>query len=199
MKRASSDKSDLVRDEILLVAQKLFRAYGLDMTTMESIAAAAGKSKGTLYYYFKSKEDVFYTIASRERITTLKELHLAIDAGKTAADRLRAFFLTRENISNTKRKLYPIIFREQKKHIEFFHKLRRESIEQEVELLERILLGGVKSGEFPGIRKTDCDTVARTQMDSLQGKYLNLILDGKSATKVHTPGVMLDIFIRGIS
>ncbi|MDQ3717749.1 MAG: TetR/AcrR family transcriptional regulator [Thermoproteota archaeon] len=39
-----------------------FAKKGFDRTRMEDIAAAAGLAKGTLYLYFKNKEDLFYAI-----------------------------------------------------------------------------------------------------------------------------------------
>ncbi|MCX5785317.1 MAG: TetR/AcrR family transcriptional regulator [Elusimicrobia bacterium] len=199
MKRANSGKSDIVGDEILLAAKNLFRTYGLDRTTMESIAEAAGKSKGTLYYYFKSKEDVFYAIASAERKKAQQELESAVNSCASATERLRTFFQAREDIINTKRKLYPVIFKEQKKHIELFYKLRRENSVQEINLLKRILLEGAGSGEFKRIKKSDCDIIARAEIDSRQGRFLNLILDGKDPVRNHTVDIMIDILIRGIS
>ena len=39
----TSPKDELIREEILKVAQKLFQQYGLKKTTMEDIAKALGK------------------------------------------------------------------------------------------------------------------------------------------------------------
>ena len=40
-------------------AIKVFSIYGYDVATMDEIAAEAGVAKGTLYYHFKSKEEIF--------------------------------------------------------------------------------------------------------------------------------------------
>ena len=64
MRKADPLKLDQVRDEILRAAMELFTKYGIDKTTMENIAEAAGKGKSTLYYYFKTKEDVFSAAAT---------------------------------------------------------------------------------------------------------------------------------------
>ncbi|HRL20250.1 MAG TPA: TetR/AcrR family transcriptional regulator [Alcaligenes sp.] len=46
------------RDKILEVASEVFREHGFEATSMSQIAALAGGSKGTLYNYFPSKEDL---------------------------------------------------------------------------------------------------------------------------------------------
>lgn len=46
------------RADILRAAEKLFLANGIGQTRIEDIAKAADMGKGTLYLYFKSKDDI---------------------------------------------------------------------------------------------------------------------------------------------
>jgi len=50
------------RDEILHAAEKVFAAKGFFHTTMSEIAGMAEFGTGTLYKYFKSKEDLYLTL-----------------------------------------------------------------------------------------------------------------------------------------
>jgi len=59
--------TDLRRGEILAAAIKVFGKKGFADTSVDDVAAAAKIAKGTLYLYFRSKEDIFVTA-----------LHLAI-------------------------------------------------------------------------------------------------------------------------
>src|SRR5271165_403530 len=52
-------RSDAKRRAILEVARELFQAQGYAATSMSEIAARLGGSKGTLYNYFRSKEELF--------------------------------------------------------------------------------------------------------------------------------------------
>jgi AcrR family transcriptional regulator len=47
---------------ILSGALKVFKERGLERATMDEIARDAGFGKATLYYYYKSKEEIFNTI-----------------------------------------------------------------------------------------------------------------------------------------
>lgn len=64
------------REEIVLAAEKVFFSKGFDLTTMDDIAEEAELSKGTLYLYFKNKEDLHMAVARRSihllRTITLK-------------------------------------------------------------------------------------------------------------------------------
>ncbi len=53
------------KEEILDAAQKVFFEKGLSASTMDEIAEAAELSKGTLYLYYKSKEDLYLGVLMR--------------------------------------------------------------------------------------------------------------------------------------
>jgi len=77
------DKTEL-REKIMQSAMENFAKDGFDRTRMEDIATAAGLAKGTLYLYFKNKEDLFYAICDHN----LEELR----------NQLSRLFNRRENI-----------------------------------------------------------------------------------------------------
>jgi AcrR family transcriptional regulator len=83
------------RQRILEAARKRFRYYGFRKTTMQEIARDAGVAVGTLYLYFKDKDDLL--IAGTEeyvaRHRRQAEAILASDA--SAADKLRRYVLDR--------------------------------------------------------------------------------------------------------
>jgi AcrR family transcriptional regulator len=58
----SQDLKDPFREEILNGARELFERFGFKKTTMEDIAKQVGKSKSALYYYYKTKEEIFEAV-----------------------------------------------------------------------------------------------------------------------------------------
>lgn len=53
------------QEAILTAAQQVFCAKGVDQTTIDEIAEQAELSKGTIYLYFKSKEEVYISVLLR--------------------------------------------------------------------------------------------------------------------------------------
>jgi len=51
------------RTNILMAARGLFATKGYTATSIDEICTATGYSKGSLYYHFKSKEDLFLQLA----------------------------------------------------------------------------------------------------------------------------------------
>jgi AcrR family transcriptional regulator len=61
-----ADDDSAKRRQIIEGARAVFLAQGFDAASMNDIARAAGVSKGTLYVYFKHKEQLFEAIIEQE-------------------------------------------------------------------------------------------------------------------------------------
>ena len=65
-------------DAILGAAEKVFARDGYQQARMDDIAATAELSKGTLYYYFKSKDAIFVRLLERESDKVFEEIRRRI-------------------------------------------------------------------------------------------------------------------------
>lgn len=74
-------KSDL-REKIIQAAIESFAQTGFDRTKMEDIAKRLGLSKGTIYLYFNSKEDLFLAICEHYLKVMRDQQHSAIFSKK---------------------------------------------------------------------------------------------------------------------
>jgi AcrR family transcriptional regulator len=63
---ANADEDSSKRRQIVEGARQVFLAQGFDAASMGEIARAAGVSKGTLYVYFKDKEELFEAIVGMQ-------------------------------------------------------------------------------------------------------------------------------------
>lgn len=51
------------KEQILEASEAMFHKYGYSKTSLDDIAKEAGIGKGTIYYYYESKEDIFLEVA----------------------------------------------------------------------------------------------------------------------------------------
>ena len=58
-------EKELRRQSIILAAEKVFFSRGLQVATVDEIAEVAELSKGTVYLYFKDKEELIATVIYR--------------------------------------------------------------------------------------------------------------------------------------
>ncbi|KQW71420.1 hypothetical protein ASE17_00515 [Phenylobacterium sp. Root77] len=85
------ERRDERRDGILDVARDCFLADGYAATSMSTIASRLGGSKGTLYNYFKSKEELFEAVMQRQCGALAETLFDVEHEGDDARERLEHF------------------------------------------------------------------------------------------------------------
>jgi TetR/AcrR family fatty acid metabolism transcriptional regulator len=67
----------------------VFAESGFHKATISQIASKAGVSDGTLYLYFKNKDDILYQFIRFKAQRILTEMSMAVETGKTAEEKLR--------------------------------------------------------------------------------------------------------------
>lgn len=105
-------KEELIKAEVIVASGQLFKRYGYQKTTMEDIAKAIGRGKSTLYYYYKSKEEVFEAIVLKEVKELLSILNKKVDKAITADEKLKVYVLTAYQVVKEKAVLNDVIFNE---------------------------------------------------------------------------------------
>lgn len=61
-----SKKSDIAKAEIIEAARNVLSQVGVQNMTLQAVADAASISKGALYYYYKTKDDILYEIMEQD-------------------------------------------------------------------------------------------------------------------------------------
>jgi AcrR family transcriptional regulator len=78
-KRAYSDEAKQAReDKIISAAETLLMEKGYYAINMDQVAQAAGLAKGTVYLYFKTREELFLTVFERQGTIWLNEIQQAL-------------------------------------------------------------------------------------------------------------------------
>lgn len=77
-----------------------FSKYGYYKTTMDDIAKHIHKAKGVLYYYFKSKEELFNEVLKQELDTVKSQLRQIVNNDTDPIFTLKEYILTRLKLLN---------------------------------------------------------------------------------------------------
>jgi AcrR family transcriptional regulator len=206
MKTIDLIKEEQTKKEIISASRQLFQRYGIDKTTMDDIAREVGKGKSTLYYYYTSKEEIFYAVVSKEKDEVIASIKNTIQNIKLPSEQLKLFFLTHFNELRKKLNLYSVIFQGNgekhmenvKKHMDLFYKIQKETLNSQVDMLKKILLNGMKIGEFKSIVEKDCESIATVAVMMIQGLDSNLIFSKNNMKKTLRIETAIDIFIKGL-
>jgi AcrR family transcriptional regulator len=74
----------LVREEILAAARETLIRHGFEGFSMRKVASEAGCSPGTIYLYFRDREDLIFNLVEEAFDTLLEELETVDDTGDPA-------------------------------------------------------------------------------------------------------------------
>ena len=137
--------------ELLAAALDLFVEKGFAATRSEEVAARAGVSKGTLFLYFPSKEELFKAVVIENLSGRFTEWNAEFEAFEgTTAEMLRyCMNVWWERVGLTKASgLTKLMMSEGANFPELAEFYRNEVVRPGHELLRRILQRGIDSGEF---------------------------------------------------
>ena len=169
---------DNTKDSILSVATKLFSRFGFHKTSMDEIARIARKAKGSLYYHFASKEELFKEVVSIEMTKLKDQLTIIVNnPDLNASEKIKRYLIKRMEILNTAANYHETLKADFFEHFDFIDDLRTELDFWEKEHLKKILLQGVDNGEFSVIG--DMDVLLDVFIMVLKGLEIPFFLQNK--------------------
>jgi len=133
--------------KILYTAKTIFAEKGYNKATMMEIASAAGVAEGTIYEYFKNKEDLLLSIP-QERFTKYRDWLLATLHSENPVIRLRRMIWYHFVYFLSDRKLLEIFLYDIKLNKEYYQSKAYAAYLQYVDLLNDILNEGKEQGVF---------------------------------------------------
>ena len=163
-----TEKDEIIKNEILLQAQKLFQQYGLKKTTMDEIAIACGKAKSTLYHYFISKNEVFDAVVEMEVLNLRQHVKDRVEEHKKMLDKIKTYALEFHKEAINKVNLYRIIKQDSMSE-NYAKNLFFKMMEFEQKYIIRILEDGYDSGEYKEIGREEIPWVAEIFLAAFLG------------------------------
>jgi uroporphyrinogen-III synthase len=187
------------RERIIEAASGLFGGRDLASVRMEEVAARAGVAKGTIYLYFRSKENLYFSILAARLSLLLDALDQAFREEEDPRVRLRKF-LVHSSMFLLK---YPDFFRMMRKEELCFAGAFSAS-EGEVEplrarlrdLLRNLLARGMEAGR---IRKMPMEMTADLVFGALEGTVRRCLDEGGTPqTHNQAPALLFDFVWRAL-
>jgi AcrR family transcriptional regulator len=137
-----------VKDIIIKSATKHFSKYGFYKTTMDEIAKHIHKTKGVLYYYFKSKEELFNEVLKQELSHVKTELSKIIASDKDSLTTIKNYFLTRLKLLSTAVNYHETLKADFFEKYHFVKDVRKDFSDFEYKQIKLILEKGKSEGYF---------------------------------------------------
>ena len=92
-------QEDILPEQILQAAMQLYQKHGLKKVTMDDVSKVIGKSRSSIYYYYKSKDEIFEAVLEMLVADVINEISTAVDKVSTLEEKIRAFCLSKVKTS----------------------------------------------------------------------------------------------------
>lgn len=188
---------DEIREHLVQAARQVFMRYGYKKTVLDDIAREARKGKSTIYYYFKSKDDIFKAVIDAEAEIRTKSIDDQIAVIEDPKQKLKTYIYVRmlslKNVVN----YYEAIKNDLLDNLYFVNNLRTNHFDAEIAVVRNLLLEGIDKGEFT---IGNPELTAKTIVTLLQGFEVPLIQKNLSDEELQkSVDEMLNILFFGIA
>lgn len=164
------------KSQIVSAAVEVFTEKGFDEARMDDIALKTGLSKGTLYLYFKNKDDLIMAILDRIFQQEFSKLERLNRVELSAVEAIREFTQLMASEVNALLRLIPIFY--QFLALAFRSRYVQSALQRYlnryINFLIPIIQRGIDSGEF---RAVDPDEVAVAMGAIIEGTILLWVYD----------------------
>ncbi len=190
-----ADKADK-RDAILRAAIETFAARGFFNAQVADVARAAGVAAGTVYLYFRGKDDLLISIFERTMKEAIAEGRESVDSQASPPERLREIAALHLGRLGRDRDLAIVFQVELRQSTKFMERFSATHLREYLGLIRDVIAEGQAKGMF---RKQINPTVAaKVFFGALDEMATNWILSRRKYSLASEADAVVDLFVGGL-
>ena len=184
------------RQQIIVAAKKVFSEKGFNKATMDDIAGEAELSPGTLYLYFKNKEDIMVNFFGYKTKQVFGRFREEVDKADNARDKLRLLIKRHLEEFQRDRNMAVLYQTETRRFSRMCEEQIREMSKMYLDLVSEI----VENGQDEGLMRKDLymGLVKRFIIGAIDEVINTWLHSGSSYDLVSMADPLVDLFIRGV-
>ena len=167
-------QDDIIQQEILKAAIRLYQKFEPDGFTMDDLAAATGRSRTSLYYYYKNRDEIYQAVMNKIARDMAAGIRQAVAAVGTLREKIYAFCHAKLKASEEWKKVFSAMIAsmdadEQSMHAGVMYGWHKKLIHHESVILNEILAGATRRKEMRAIAPGDQDTLVFLIYSGIRG------------------------------
>lgn len=193
---------DMMQKQILAASQKLFQQFGYPKVNMDDVAKAVGKGRSSLYYYYKSKDEIFQAVMDIEIGKTITDMTQAVAKVTGIEEKIKALFTAKLASSRKRKELYNALdtgmdSEEASRYTKARQEVHRKMVDRQKALLKEILEAGMASGALR-LDKGELDTLVFLLSSSLNGLKREMTLENNFMPAEPAIGLLVRLIFKGL-
>jgi TetR/AcrR family fatty acid metabolism transcriptional regulator len=184
-------------EAILRAAIKVFAQGGFFNSKVADVAKEAGVADGTVYLYFKNKDDILVSIFNHVMDEALSGGRKQLEAVQDPVEKLKRIICAHLDTLGRDRNLAIVFQVELRSSTKFMQQFSATKVSEYLELIRGVIEEGQRSGVF---RKNINTTIAsKVLFGALDEMATNWVLSRKRYSLVSTADAVIDLVLRGIA
>jgi TetR/AcrR family fatty acid metabolism transcriptional regulator len=185
------------RESILRAATHVFARNGYFSSKVADIAREAGVADGTVYLYFKSKEEILHSIFDQNMAEAIASGRKLIVKLRDPREKLRRIALLHLERLGADRDLAVVFQVELRGSTKFMQEFSAAGFAEYLNLLRATFEEGQKAGVFR--KDLSAKVVSKILFGALDEMATNWILSKRSYQLEPMADVVMDVFLNGVS
>src|SRR2546428_11440810 len=185
------------REAILRAAIRVFAHNGYFNSKVADIAREAGVADGTVYLYFKSKEEILHSIFDRSMEEAIADGRKRLDKIVDPRERLRSIAHMHLDRLGADRDLAVVFQVELRGSTKFMEEFSAAGFAEHLALLRRTFEEGQRVGMFR--KELNATVAAKILFGALDEMATNWIISKRSYKLEPMADVVMEVFLNGVS
>ena len=185
------------REAILRAATRVFARNGYFNSKVADIAKAAGVADGTVYLYFKSKEEILHSIFDRSVGEAITEGRRQLETITDPREKLRRIAHLHLERLGADRDLAVVFQVELRGSTKFMEEFSAAGFAEYLRMIRTVFEEGQRTGVFR--KELNAKVVAKILFGALDEMATNWILSKRRYKLAPMADQVLDIFLNGVS
>jgi TetR/AcrR family acrAB operon transcriptional repressor len=200
--RRTKEEAAVTREQLLDAAERVFRERGVASSSLAEVAAAAGVTRGAVYWHFRDKADLYAAMCERATLpleTMLEDAGASVHADPLAALRdLAVTALTRLARDPRSQAVFEVMFHKSEASAELAPIAERKQRERRhcLTQVERVLAQAVAREQLP--RDTDTALAAAALHAYIAGIMHEWVLDPAAYDLGTAAPALIDTMLSGL-
>ena len=184
------------RDAILRAATRVFAQNGYFNSQVADVARVAGVAAGTVYLYFKGKDDLLVSIFERSMSEVIGEGRAAVEGIADPADRLRRIAHLHLGRLGRDKHLAVVFQVELRQSVKFMERFSATFLQDYLKLIRDAIADGQQTGVFR--RDISATTATKIFFGALDEMATNWMLSRRKYDLAAEADAVVDLFINGV-
>jgi len=181
---------------ILDAAIKIFADHGFHTSTISQIAREAGVADGTIYLYFKNKQDILFQFFTYKTRIVFDNFKKAVEKEEKAIDKLKCLIRTHFEEFQRDRKMAEVYRMETRQS----HRLMESQIKEMTKMYLDLIASVVEQGQQEASMRQDLymGLVKRFILGAVEEVINVWVISGGKYDLVSQADPLVDLFLKGI-